>query len=177
MARAVVVVESMFGNTEAVAHSVAEGLSGQFPVDVVRVADAPAVIPDDVQLLVVGGPTHAFGLTREGTRLAARDQGAKPSTGVEVGLREWLGCLQPRSTALAVAAFDTRIKKTGVPGSAARGAMRRLRRLGMRAAVRPTSFYVAGMQGPLLDGELARARRWGAHLATKAAVGQLPAQP
>ena len=177
MARAVVVVESMFGNTEAVAHAVAEGLSGLFLVDVVRVADAPAVIPDDVRLLVVGGPTHAFGLTREGTRLAARDQGAKSLTGVEVGLREWLGHLQPHSTALAAAAFDTRIKKTGVPGSAARGAMRRLRRLGLRAAARPTSFYVAGMAGPLLDGELARARGWGSHLATNAAAGQLPTQP
>jgi len=177
MARALVVVESMFGNTEAIAQAVADGLSDLFVVDVVRVSDAVAVIPDDVQLLVVGGPTHAFGLTREGTRLAARDQGAKPSTGVEVGLREWLGRLQPHSTALA-AAFDTRIKKIGVPGSSARGAMRRLRRLGLRAAERPTSFYVTGIEGPLLDGELARARGWGSHLATNAAVvGQLPTQP
>ncbi len=177
MTRAVVVVESMFGNTEAVARAVADGLSDLFVVDVVRVADAPAIIPDDVQLLVVGGPTHAFGLTREGTRLAARDQGAKPSTGVEVGLREWLGGLQPHPTALAAATFDTRIKKPGVPGSAARGAMRRLRRLGLRAAARPTSFYVAGMSGPLLGGELARARGWGSNLATTAAAGHLPTQP
>ena len=177
MARAVVVVESMFGNTDAIAHAVAEGLSDQFMVDVVRVADAPAVIANDVDLLVVGGPTHAFGLTREGTRLAARDQGAKPSTGVEVGLREWLADLQPHTTALLAAAFDTRIKKTGVPGSAARGAMRRLRRLGFRAAAGPASFYVAGIGGPLLDGELARARGWGAHLAANAAAGQLPTQP
>jgi hypothetical protein len=174
MTRAMVVVESMFGNTEAIAQAVAEGLSDLFVVDVVRVSDAPAVIPDDVQLLVVGGPTHAFGLTREGTRLAARDQGATPSTGVEVGLREWLGGLKPHSTALAVAAFDTRIKKTGVPGSAARGAMRRLRRLGLCASARPTSFYVVGIEGPLLHGELARARGWGSHLATNAGAGQLP---
>jgi hypothetical protein len=177
MARAVVVVESMFGNTEAIARAVAEGLSAQFVVDVVRVCDAPSVIADDVQLLVVGGPTHAFGLTREGTRLAARDQGAKPSTGVEVGLREWLGRLQPRSAALVAAAFDTRIKKAGVPGSAARGAMRRLRGLGLRAAARPTSFYVAGIDGPLLEGERARARDWGSHLAANAGAVQLPTQP
>jgi hypothetical protein len=177
MARAVVVVESMFGNTEAVAHAMAEGLSDFFVVDIVRVADAPAVIPDDVQLLVVGGPTHAFGLSREGTRRAARDQGAEPSTGVDMGLREWLGDLKPQSTALAAAAFDTRIRKTGLPGSAARGVMRRLRRLGLRAAARPTSFYVAGLGGPLVEGELARARGWGSQLATSAAAGQLPTQP
>ena len=174
MARAMVVVESMFGNTEEVAHSVAEGLSDLFVVDVVRVCDAPAVMPDDLQLLVVGSPTHAFGLTREGTRQAAMDQGASRSTGSEFGLREWLARLQPRSTTVAAAAFDTRIKKRGVPGSAARGAMRRLRRLGVRAAARPSSFYVAGIDGPLLDGELARARSWGALLATNAAAGQLP---
>jgi hypothetical protein len=177
MARAVIVVESMFGNTEAVAHAVAAGLSDQFLVDVVRVADAPAVIPDDVRLLVVGGPTHAFGLTREGTRRSAMDQGAEPSTGVEVGLREWLGGLQPQSTALLAAAFDTRIRKAGPLGSAARGVIRRLRRLGLRAVARPTSFYVAGIEGPLLDGELDRARGWGSQLAMKAAVGQLPTQP
>jgi hypothetical protein len=172
MARAIVVVESMFGNTEAVARSVAEGLSDLFVVDVVRVGDAPAVMADDVQLLVVGGPTHAFGLTREGTRQAAVDQGASRSTGSEFGLREWLGRLQTQSTTLAAAAFDTRIKKRGVPGSAARGAMRRLRRLGMRAAARPSSFYVAGIEGPLLDGELVRARSWGARLAANATAGQ-----
>jgi len=176
MARAMVVVESMFGNTEAVAHSVAEGLADVFVVDMVRVGDAPAVISEDVQLLVVGGPTHAFGLTREGTRQAAVDQGARRSTGSEFGLREWLAGLQSQPTTLAAAAFDTRIKKRGVPGSAARGAMRRLRRLGVRAAARPCSFYVAGIDGPLLDGELARARSWGAQVAANAAAGQ-PAQP
>ena len=172
MARAMVVVESMFGNTEEIAHSVAEGLSDLFVVDVVRVCDAPAVMPDDLQLLVVGSPTHAFGLTREGTRQAAVDQGARRSTGSEFGLREWLARLQPQSMTVAAAAFDTRIKKRGVPGSAARGAMRRLRRLGMRAAARPSSFYVAGIDGPLLDGELARARSWGAQVAASAAAGQ-----
>jgi hypothetical protein len=170
MTRAVVVVESMFGNTEKIARAVADGIASNFQVEVVRVDRAPRKLAPDVHLLVVGGPTHAFGLSRPGTRLAARDQGADPS--VNVGLREWLGTLRSGSNRVAVATFDTRIKKTGVPGSAARGALRRLRRLGFRPAAAPCSFYVAGTDGPLLSGEVARARAWATQLAEQETTAQ-----
>jgi flavorubredoxin len=76
MTRALVVFESMFGNTEAIAHAVADGLRSTMDVDVVEVGAAPASPADDVDLLVVGGPTHAFGLTRPSTRQdAARQAG------------------------------------------------------------------------------------------------------
>ena len=44
--RALVVFESMFGNTEAVARAVADGLSTQLEVDVVAVDEAPPDLPD-----------------------------------------------------------------------------------------------------------------------------------
>src|SRR5205085_654645 len=78
--RAVVVYESMFGNTRTIARAVADGLAGFLPVDLVEVADAPAAVAGDVGLLVVGGPTHAFGLTRPDTRRTALQQaGRDPS--------------------------------------------------------------------------------------------------
>jgi flavodoxin len=52
-----VVYESMWGNTKTVAEAVAEGIGRD--VAVVHVADAPVLVPSDVDLLVVGGPTHA----------------------------------------------------------------------------------------------------------------------
>jgi flavodoxin len=60
--RALVVYESMFGNTEAIAHAIAEGLSPHLSVELVEVSAAPITLRD-VDLLVTGAPTHAFGLT------------------------------------------------------------------------------------------------------------------
>jgi hypothetical protein len=171
MARAVVVVESMFGNTEAVANAVADGVATRMPVDVVRVSDVPQVFGDDVALLVAGGPTHAFGLTRATTRRAAVEQGAPAPGGTEIGLREWMDHLTRRSADVAVAAFDTRIRKRGIPGSAARGALRRLRSFGFRVIAPAGSFFVTGTSGPLVEGELQRARDWGARLVSDEAAG------
>jgi hypothetical protein len=76
------------------------------------------------------------------------------------GLREWLTSLQAPA-GVAAAAFDTRISKPRLPGSAARAAEKRLRRLGLRMVAPAASFYVEGTSGPLLEGEQERARRWG----------------
>jgi flavodoxin len=70
--RSLVVVESMFGNTRMIADAVANGLSAAGPVTVVEVGDAPVAPNEDVALLVVGAPTHAFSLSRANTRRAAR---------------------------------------------------------------------------------------------------------
>jgi hypothetical protein len=81
-----------------------------------------------------------------------------------IGLREWLDTVRRGSAEVAAATFDTRIKKPRLPGSAARAAEKRLRRLGFRIAAPATSFYVAGSSGPLADDEAERARRWGESL-------------
>jgi hypothetical protein len=158
--RAVVVYESMFGNTKTIAEAVADGLSAVLPVELVEVGDAPAVLADDVELLVVGGPTHALGLSRPDTRRTALQQAGRDLQAGRTGLREWLAGLRFTLTGTAVATFDTRINRPRIPGSAARAAERRLRRLGFHVVSRAQSFYVGGTEGPLLDGEAGRARRW-----------------
>ena len=55
--RALVIYESMFGNTQQVAQAIGEGLALILSADVVEVGHAPATVPVDVSLLVVGGPT------------------------------------------------------------------------------------------------------------------------
>lgn len=171
MSSALVVVESMFGNTRQIARAVAEGLSDQMSVEVVDVGVA-ARPGQDVDLLVVGGPTHAFGMSRRSTRDAAVKQGAEGGTGAVRGIREWLAEL-PRGTNVKVATFDTRIKKRGVPGSAARAASRKVRRIGLRPVDQAQSFFVRDSAGPLLPGEQDRAREWGRRLA-EASVSRQP---
>jgi hypothetical protein len=163
---AFLVFESMFGNTQQIADAVTEGLSAHLPVEQVEVGAAPATVGRDVELLVVGGPTHAFGLSRPGTRRSAAQQaeGGLVSTGI--GLREWLGTLsQGGALDVAVACFDTRVSKPRLPGSAAAAAEKQLRRLGFRVLARSQSFFVVGTTGPLVPGERERARRWGEELA------------
>ena len=169
--RALVVYESMFGNTKRVAEAVAEGLSSRLAVDVLEVGAAPSSL-DGFELVVVGGPTHAFGMTRGSTRDDARRQGehsGHPVGSIEIGMRDWLVDVRPGPAGAAAAAFDTRVGKPWMPGSAARGADKLLRRHGFRPVARPETFWVTGTFGPLRDGEVDRARRWGEQLAAAAA--------
>lgn len=159
---ALVVYESMFGNTEALARAISEGIATWATAIAVPVTAAPTVVGPDIDLLVVGGPTHAFGLSRPATRASAVDQGAIPVTSVHRGLREWLHDVR-FAEATAVATFDTRVGR--VPGSAAKSALRRLRRRGATAVAPAASFVVSGTAGPIVDGELERARDWGVSLA------------
>src|SRR4051812_43182176 len=106
--KALVIYESMFGNTRTVAEAIAEGLAEHLSTEVVEVGQAPTTVPDDVSLLVLGGPTHAFGMSRANTRADAARQTQGPVLSWRIGQREWLEQAElPRG--LAVATFDTRV--------------------------------------------------------------------
>ena len=152
-----VVHESMFGNTRTVARAISPDLPGT--VEVVDVVDAPTPLPPHVDLLVVGGPTHAFSMSRAGTRRDAVAQGGDPDHEFR-GIREWLAGLPP-SPDVAVAMFDTRVGKVRhLPGSAARAARKVVLRHHLGHVVGVESFYVEDVAGPLLEGEIERAREW-----------------
>lgn len=166
---ALVVYESMFGNTKAVAEVVALALSHDFEVDLTECGSAPTPVPDEVALLVVGAPTHAFSLSRASTRDSARQQTPPTAHPSESGLRDWLGrlehCGRPAGpTGLVAAAFDTKVARPRLPGSAAAVAAKKLRRLGVSVMVAPKTFYVEGTQGPLVDGESDASLQWGREL-------------
>jgi len=174
--RAVIICESMFGNTDLLATAVERGLrsSGAETVLVeVGAAYAGHRNLTGCDLLVVAAPTHALTLSRPESRAEAVARGADPRR-APIGVREWLGTLeealptsQPRPL---VAVFDTRVLKAKHwPGSAAHRAARTLRKSGFTVIDR-TSFYVEGISGPLAPGEVDRAGAWGAHLVGVAAA-------
>jgi hypothetical protein len=176
--KAIVVYESVFGNTHAIAEAVAEGLGGVPVLSVREVVERAG----DLDLLVVGGPTHTHGLATDRTRHVAVEhahEGAhvEPDAAEEPGLRSWLGDLHS-TTGCRAAAFDTRAD--GVPlvtGSAARGIARRLKHHGFDVHA-TESFVVKGTEGPLKPGELERARAWGGKLAhSMPAATEIPAPP
>lgn len=167
---ALVVYESMYGNTRAIAEAIADGLGGAEVVPVHEAADLT-----DVDLLVVGGPTHVHGLASPRSRTAAVQAAHEASAvdadaSLDAGLREWLADLQTRGLVRA-AAFDTRIdKRAWITGAASHGIARRLRAHGYDV-IAAESFRVTESEGPLVQGELDRAWRWGRRLMASQRVG------
>jgi len=160
-----IIVESLFGNTMAVARAVAAGLTDRgAAVTVLRCGEAPAEIPADVSLLVAGSPTHNLHLPNRASRTQAAARGAVQAEAA--GLAEWIGAATPRKD-LRVVTFDT---TTGgaFAGSAAKAAAKLLRRRGFGTPEQGPGFIVTGTPGPLRDGEEARARTWGADLVSGA---------
>jgi len=163
--RSLVIYESWFGNTQQIAQQVAVALEAEGEVEVLSVGD-PLPSLEDVDLLVVGAPTHVHGLSGKRSRESALDQGGQGQVGV--GVRGFIDGLPNGARGPRVAAFDTRADKpVWLVGSAARGIARRLREHGYMLAVGPESFCVQGTPGPLEAGELERAAEWGKKLANE----------
>ncbi len=175
--RALIVYESIYGNTHVVANHIAEGLREHFDVDVVPVGEATAARVAAADLLVVGGPTHIHGMSSTRSRQAGRDAAQKPGHEIDLdpdaegeGLRDWFHVL-PATAPRAAAAFDTRYDATAVlTGRASRGIGGRLTELGFHLVAQPESFLV-DKENHLLAGESDRAETWAASL-----VAHVPAR-
>ncbi len=163
--RALVVYESMYGNTRDIACAIGAGIAEEMAVEVEEVGTARNRIGPEIGLVVVGGPTHAFSMTRATSREdAATQQPEVEIISQGIGIREWLDRFEaPAGTVFAT--FDTKIDKPKLPGSAGGAAERRLRRMGYRMLTKPESFWVTAGAGPLADDEDRRATEWGRSLA------------
>jgi hypothetical protein len=167
---AIVVYESVWGNTGAVAHAIAEGLghgTEAYPTDAV-----PAHRLARADLIVAGSPVFAFSLPSEGMReriLQTETEGPPPDLS-HPSLRSWLDRL-PDGRGLA-AAFETRIWWS--PRGATGTIEKRLGRAGYRRLLKAEKFVVQDKYGPLREGELERARAWGRTL--RVALTDAPAR-
>ena len=143
--KSVVFYASHSGNTEQAASVIADALRADGPVELVNVSSGPAAITDDVDLVVIGGPTEGHGMIPE--------------------IVEFLDSLPDHALAGRVAAaFDTRLNwPRWASGSAAAEIRQRLEIAGARAPV-PTESFIVSMKPEISSRELERAGAWAASL-------------
>lgn len=171
-----VLYESLWGNTAAVARAIAAGIGPS-----TRVAHTGEAFPEEVlglDLLVVGGPVHGMTLPTEQSLTSAASRlvgpGDVPADVTQPLLRDWLDAMP--ATSVLAAAFDTRV--TGFMGRGGTSTIERL--LAQRGCLLMTrgEGFVVGNYGAvnasgamLREGELARAHQWGEGLRELAAPG------
>ena len=161
--KAIVVYESLWGNTAAVARAIAEGIGPE-----ARALSTAEATPDaiaDATLIVAGAPIQGFSLPNDRMRAGIRTDTIPAPDLSTPTLRSWLEHL-PAGHGRS-AAFDTKIRWS--PGSAASVIDRELAKAGYAPVAKAEHFIVAGQTGPLKDGELERARQWGGQLAASVA--------
>ena len=129
--KALVIYDSKYGNTEKIARSIGDAINTQL----LQVGDVNPADLKGYDLLIVGSPTH----------------GGFPTEAINNLVKAPLAL-----EGIKVAAFDTRTKRT-IFGYAAPKIAENLEKNGRKLAAPPEGFIVLGMEGPLMEGELARA--------------------
>jgi hypothetical protein len=163
--KTIVVYESHWGNTAAIARAIAAGIGPE--AQAMSTAEATAAVVASADLIVAGSPLLGFALPTEGMLKSLAAGAAKDPTPPDLshpGMRMWLDALPPGRG--CAAAFETRIWWS--PGSAAKAILERLEAHGYRPLDKAQKFIVEDKYGPLRAGELERASVWGAALAKAA---------
>ena len=147
----VVIYDSQFGNTERIAQAIATEFDAIGSVQIENARNEELSLPQHLALLVVGGPTQMHKISPP--------------------LRSQLDTIERhRLDGVPAATFDTRARGPRfLTGAASGGIAKHLKRKGAKLVVEPASFLVEGTQGPLVDGELERARVWARDIVAKLA--------
>jgi hypothetical protein len=160
--KAIVVYESFWGNTAAIARAIAEGIGPE--AQALNTSEATGAAIADADLIVAGAPLVAFSLPteqmRENLRTGQRNA-PRPADLSHPSMRSWLAAL-PKGKGCS-AAFETRFRWS--PGGSTGAIARGLENAGYRSTAKEHRFLIKGTYGPLQDGELEKARLWGVELA------------
>jgi flavodoxin len=153
----IVLYDSLYGNTEVIAHLIGSELKKHGEVEVMRAGTLFVDQIPGIELLVVGSPTQQF----------------RPT----IGMRDFLNKIPKKGLqGISVAAFDTRLtvqeieKSPPLPffvrifGYAAERIAKKLVNKGGKLVLPGEGFYVEGMKGPLVKGEVERAEKWAEQL-------------
>ena len=136
--RALVLYDSYFGNTKTIAEAISIELGEN--VSTTAITDFQEIALANIDLLVVGSPIIGW----------------KPSEKI-AGFLEKLH--KDQLQGVKAAAFDTRVKLF-IHGDAASKISAALKNAGAAIISPPHAFYVQGKEGPLLNGEVERAKEW-----------------
>ncbi len=147
----------MYGNTEKIAQAIGQVLAEKGSLQVVKVGEVQASQLAGIDLLVVGSPTQQFRATEK--------------------MRQWLDDLPVNGLeGVRTAVCDTRLTTSFINqnrvlaffekfgGYAAEKLGKAVTRKGARLVGPAQAFYVQGMEGPLVEGELERASEWAGKL-------------
>ena len=161
--KAMIVYDSVYGNTEQIAQAIGGALGNPEDVAIIK---ASAFNPDQLvglNLLIIGSPTQRFNSTLPVINLLK-------------------GISRNALKGVKVTAFDTRLTKSNIEETpalaffvrlwgqaayAAKPLADKLRKKGGVLIAPPEGFYVEGMKGPLVQGELERAANWAKQIAAK----------
>jgi flavorubredoxin len=145
--KALIVYDSMYGNTEKVAKALAAGIEGSgVGVDVVKVDVVRYDELGEIDLLCVGSPVHAWGASKPMKEFLERLKGVKSLSGKKAF------------------AFDTKVKGR-LAGDAGGKIEGELKDLGLTIAKPHRSAIVKGREGPLEESAEGTFKQIGAELA------------
>ena len=150
--KALIVYDSVYGNTEKIAKAIGDSLADLESTEVLKVSEVKLEKLHEIDLLIVGSPTRAFKPTKAIVDFLIQI----PSDGIK---------------GIKVAAFDTRVNTEDVNsrilnglvklfGYAAKPISDKLMKKGGNLVVPPEGFFVKDTEGPLKEGELERAAQW-----------------
>lgn len=136
--KTLIVYDSNFGNAKLIAEEIGREFSPDSKV--ISVSDVKTNDLENLDLLVVGSPINAWRPTQS--------------------ILWFIYKLKITNNKIAkVAAFDTRVKSF-ISGNAAKKIAKAFTDRSFKIIEKPEGFYVSAKQGPLLPGEIERAKAW-----------------
>jgi flavodoxin len=154
--KTIIIYDSQYGNTKAIANAIAEGAGANETINVSETDSLSADQLSGLNLLIAGAPTQKFTATP--------------------AVKDFINNLPNKSLKnVKVATFDTRIDLDTIKSStlryvvkkggyAAKPLLKRLKKKGGEPVENPMGFMVLDQEGPLKTGELERATEWGKKL-------------
>lgn len=163
-----IVYESQYGHARQIADAIAKGVrergvSGAVSTArVYSVRTAPATVPDDIDMVIMGAPLPAF--SRQPAAGLTRGSQLDRILDLQPGIRDWLdvAIIPPK---VRLVAFDIRLKRWFDSAGAATSAAEALSQAGIKNVERGGTFWVTETLGPIAPSELAKATEWGRELA------------
>ncbi len=154
--KTLIIYDSLYGNTQKIAEAIGQSIGGETTILSVKQFDSSK--PLNFNLLIVGSPTHA----------------GRPTVPIQLFVKNLpLGSLKN----IAIAAFGTGSSATGESlfikfimwlfGYAAKHIQKGLKLKGGMVLTDPVDFLVKGKEGPIIEGEIERAKKWGSEIMQK----------